>query len=253
MPFTKGFNSIANPDTITQLFEIVNSKWNQKLSSDDKKPHRELFDASGNYVSRAERAEQDADDEVEVDIELTEWENKIKKRLERSEIEHKSGDTRTFTDLYYEGKKLPPYNPDFILKKYKINKRTVILEAHEDLTISAIKQHYVFLEERGDQYYIIVIVKNEDYDKWTAQNQREKFADEVIREADMSQLITKLILHEESSKTKTTKPVSQDNKSRKIECLQCGEEFEEPEFFDERGDVIDDGRLNQFCPRCKEK
>ena len=67
----------------------------------------------------------------------------------------------------------------------------------------------------------------------------------------MSQLVTKLILHEESSKPKKSIPTSASGQSRKIECLQCGEEFEEPEFFDERGDVIDDGRLNQFCPKCR--
>ena len=56
-------------------------------------------------------------------------------------------------------KKLPPYNPDFILKKYKINKRIVILEAHEKLAIQdavALQQHYAFLEERGDQYDILL-------------------------------------------------------------------------------------------------
>jgi len=249
LPFTKGFNSIANPDTITQLFEIVNSKWNQKLSYE--KPHRNMFDADGKYVSRAERTveEEDIDYESVTSTGFSDWENKIKRRLEHSGIEFDYGDTRNF-DLYYEGKKLPTYNPDFILRKHKIKDRSVILEAHEIMSPEILPQHYAFLKERGDQYYIIIIVKNEDYKKWKTKNDERKFADEIVSESKMHELITRLIFAEERKKVTRTPSESSGGKSKIETCINCGTGFEIKGFYDEF-DEVKEGKLELYCPECR--
>ena len=217
--------------------------------------HPDIFDADGNYVSRTERnvEEEDLDYESKAPAGFSDWENKIKRRFERSGIEFDSGDTRNFTDLYYEGKKLPTYNPDFILKKYKKNKRTIILEAHEKLTLLALQQHYAFLQQSGGQYYIFIIVKKEEYKKWQEQNEHKKFCDEVISESKLSNLITELYFMKQ--RTRKTKPTElSTGKSKVMICINedCKKEFVEKNFYDKFGE-IQEGELHQFCPECRKE
>ena len=156
--------------------------------------------------------------------------------------------SRSFSNLYYKGKKQRTYTPDFILSKYKLKDRTVILEAHETFTQQILNQHYAFLEERGQQFHIIIIVTNEDYQKWKTKNDEHNFANEIVSESGIPELKTRLIFAEERKPVKRQTETSEG--LSKIEtCVSCGKEFEIKGYYDEFGEVKE-GKLELYCPEC---
>ena len=124
------------------------------------------------------------------------------------------------------------------------------MEAHEKMTLLALQQHYAFLEQRGDQYHIIIIVKTQDYKKWKEQNDRKKFADDIIAESKLSVLIKDLYFSQERKRRTKSTEISK-GKSKMMICINpdCEKEFEVKNFYNEF-EEIKKGELNQFCPEC---
>ena len=93
-------------------------------------------------------------------------------------------------------------------------------------------------------------MKVQDYKKWKAQNERKKFADDIIAESKLSVLIKDLYFSQE--RKRRTKPTEiSKGKSKMMICINedCKKEFEVKNFYNEF-EEIKKGELNQFCPVC---
>ena len=91
------------------------------------------------------------------------WERKILRKLRDSglDVEIKF---RNFP-LDIETEKFE-YFPDFLIKGFLYKQREIIIEAHEEISAEDINKYKKFRSVFGVIYYLILIVKDDDFEKW---------------------------------------------------------------------------------------
>jgi hypothetical protein len=94
---------------------------------------------------------------------LSSWERKILKKFHDSELDIEIK-FRNFP-LYIEKEKFE-YFPDFLIKGFLYKQREIIIEAHEEISEEDVNKYKKFRSVFGVMYYLILIVKDDDFEKW---------------------------------------------------------------------------------------
>jgi len=183
---------------------------------------------------------------------FTRWEDQVRKKLKNSKIKFETK-FRTFPILL-DGEKIFEYCPGFILKDRSIKDRKILIEAHEFLTEKIGLMHSIFLESYGSQYYIIMIVTDNELRKWNEWKMSEgKIFDDIWTVNDLNFFIKSL------TKYKTELPNNEKNtaiqqqitkekifseilkSSEQMTCIGCKRSFK----------TVDYGQ--PYCPTCLKK
>ncbi len=100
------------------------------------------------------------------------WEEKVRKKLRDSNIEFEVK-FRKFP-IYIDDNAFVNYVPDFILKHHEINAKQILIEAHEYLTERDAILYGLFMETYGGQYYLIMIVSDNQLRQWNELDQANR-------------------------------------------------------------------------------
>ncbi len=99
---------------------------------------------------------------------FSEWERKIVKKMNDSELDVEIK-FRNFP-LHVEKEKIE-YIPDFLIKGFLYKQREIIIEAHEEISEDDVSKYRKFRSVFGAMYYLILIVKKEEFERWNTYDQ----------------------------------------------------------------------------------
>ena len=166
------------------------------------------------------------------------WEEKVRKKLRASNVEFETK-FRKFP-LYIDGEKIYDYVPDFVLKNREINKKRILIEVHEYLTEEIALKHGAFMETYDSQYYMIMIVSDNELRKWNEwESSNHKLYDDVWTLNDLNFFVNSLTKYESSSNkddklknSKSRNEVSFERlkPSKTVLCIGCKNFFETIEY-----------------------
>jgi len=117
------------------------------------------------------------------------WEEKIIKTIENSGFKTE----RKFFKfpLKIEGKMFL-YIPDLLIRDLFVNRKKVIVEAHEKITESDIKKYRKFQSLHGAAYHLVMIVSSRDLREWNIYDKKEGIFHEIWTSKDVDVMISKL-------------------------------------------------------------
>jgi len=125
------------------------------------------------------------------------WEEKIIKIIENSGFKTE----RKFFKfpLKIDGKMFL-YIPDLLIKDLFVNRKKVIVEAHEKITESDIKKYRKFQSLHGAAYHLVMIVSSRDLREWNIYDKKEGIFHEIWIPKDVDVMISKLRIKQKESK-----------------------------------------------------
>jgi hypothetical protein len=120
------------------------------------------------------------------------WEKKILQKIEDGGLKI---DTKFRNFILYVDKEKFEYIPDFLIKGFLYKQREIIIEAHEKISEDDINKYKKFRSVFGVIYYLILIVQDEEFDKW---NKIENGVfNEIWKVSELEKLIEYLLLHQQ--------------------------------------------------------
>lgn len=165
LPFTKGFNSIANPEKISELSKTVGEKWNVTEKTQEELDGEFYKDKS---FERGEKiSEQQLEDLKEsaypdkLNSEFSVWEERIFKKITGNNILFEPKPWTYPLPDEQEG-----YIPDAELDGLCMCGRKVVVEANENFTEEDAKKYQKFVLEYYQSRYLILIVPDEQKKIW---------------------------------------------------------------------------------------
>ena len=164
--------------------------------------------------------------------EYTAWEKKVMARLSKSKIEFEKK-FRTFP-LQIDDSSVS-YTPDFLLDFAYKNRRSVIVEVHEDLTDFDVKKFSTFMDVYGRIYYLIVVVSDGQLRKWNEiDHGNHVLFHDIWTLNDIELMISQLEKLRHTSK--------KQYEGEETNCPKCGKtargKFEIEELFGYRGKYV---------------
>lgn len=183
--------------------------------------------------------------------ESTSWEEKIKKKLSTSGLKFEEK-FRTFP-LQLDEKTVFQFIPDFIIKDLIYKNKKILVEAFDHFTENDAIKLRLFMETYGKIYFLILVVRNEELDKWNKlSSTHNPLFNEIWIHDDLNELITYL-------KYKM-KPIEEEKSSTIAKCplpKGCGKqakgETEIEKLFGYRNMGNGVIRVQSYCRRCRNK
>jgi len=99
------------------------------------------------------------------------WEQHIRKKFGKSKLEFDEKFRKFPLEINGE---VIDYIPDFILKDFRENGKSILIEAHQDLTEKDVKKFRLFMNKYGSTYHLIMIVQGNYLQKWNELDQGEQ-------------------------------------------------------------------------------
>ena len=103
------------------------------------------------------------------------------------------------------------YVPDFLLDSYEINKKEVIIEAHEELTSDDVVKYSLFMKKYFHTFYVIMIVKENQLKEWNKINSSNRLFSDIWLIHNLDELVDWI-------KQKKTK---RDDSHQQAKCPHC--------------------------------
>ena len=142
--------------------------------------------------------------------EFSKWEKQVMNALNSSQIKFEKK-FRKFPIKINEKISIN-YVPDFLLDQYEINKKGVIIEAHEELTTDDVVKYSIFMKKYFHTFHLIMIVKENQLREWNKINSSNRIFNDIWLIHDIDELIDWI-------KQKKTKI---DDSHQQAKCPHCG-------------------------------
>ena len=117
------------------------------------------------------------------------WEEKLIQRIENAGLKT---ERKFFKFPLKIDDKLYLYIPDLLIKDLQINRKKVVIEAHEKLTEDDIKKYRKFRSQYGREYHLIMIVSSNELSEWNSHNKKEGLFHEIWTSKDIELMLVKL-------------------------------------------------------------
>lgn len=173
LPFTKGFNSIANPETKSQLSDAIMAKWNITEKSLEKTQEEldEKFYKDKDFEKNESDILQEQTKNIEetaiypdqLNSEFSPWEEKIFRKITENNILFEA---KPWQYPLHEMSNDEIYVPDAELDGLCMCGRKVVVEAHENFTEEDAERYVAFVLEYYQSRYLILIVPDEQKEIW---------------------------------------------------------------------------------------
>lgn len=180
--------------------------------------------------------------EKEYGIQWSDWEKEVKEKLQESSIEFEvkhrkfplEVDTRTTN-----------YEPDFILDFSYKNRRRVIVEVQESMSMEDVKKYQTFVDVYGRVYWLILVVTEGKLRNWNEISAKGlPVSHEIWTLSGINDMISKL----EKLRTK----IKENDKKEKATCPRCSKtaqgKFEVTKLFGYR---YEGKRVQSHCRTCR--
>jgi hypothetical protein len=120
------------------------------------------------------------------------WEKKILQEIKGAGLKV---DTKFRNFPLHVDKEKFEYIPDFLIKKFLYKQREIIVEAHEEISEDDVNKYKKFRSVFGIIYYLILIVPDEEFKKWS--EIENGVFNEVWKVSEIDQLIEYLLLQQQ--------------------------------------------------------
>lgn len=178
------------------------------------------------------------------------WERKILKKMRNSELDIETK-FRNFP-LHIEKEKFE-YIPDFLIKGFLYKQREVIVEAHEEISEEDVNRYRKFRSVFGVMYYLILIVKDKELQKWNDLDQGVQGIFNEIWSVNNVDLLIKYLLNKRRVYSQKMKLVPQTAicpaPPNGHGCGKKADDYDEVvRLFGYRGKIV-----QSLCRQCRSK
>ena len=180
--------------------------------------------------------------EKEYGIQWSDWEKEVKEKLQESSIEFEVKHRKFPLEVDTQ---TTNYEPDFILDFSYKNRRRVIVEVQERMSVEDVKRYQTFVEVYGRVYWLILVVTEGKLRRWNeiAANGLP-VCHEIWTLSGINEMVNKLEKLREKNKEKDEK--------EKATCPKCSKtaqgKFEVTKLFGYR---YEGTRVQSHCRTCR--